>query len=91
MEASMFEGALSEALRISFLLSVVPLGAAVLIGFIVSFIQSAIQIQEQSIPFTIKLLVIGGIIFIFGNSAMNILCTMTQEFISSSAVIGLNE
>lgn len=84
----MLEGALSEALRVGFILSAVPLGAAVSVGFIVSFIQSAIQIQEQSIPFTIKLFVLGGIIFLFGNSAMNILCSMTQKYIVSSAIIG---
>lgn len=88
MEWVVFDGALTEALRVGFLLSVIPLAGAVSIGFVIGFIQSAIQIQEQSIPFTIKLLVIGGIIFLLGDSAIQILNKMTQEFISSSAVIG---
>ena len=84
----MFDGALTEALRVGFLLSVVPLSGAVIIGFLVSFIQSATQIQEQSIGFLIKLSVLGCLIFFGGDMAIRILCAMTQDFILSASIIG---
>ncbi|EHS51705.1 type III secretion protein, HrpO family [Rhizobium sp. PDO1-076] len=49
---------LSETLMLVLLLSMPPIVAASLIGLVVSLLQALTQIQEQTIPFAVKLIVV---------------------------------
>jgi len=69
---------LQEALWIVLLLSAPPIAVAVVLGLLISFIQSITQIQEQTIQFAVKMVAIivtlfltagllGGTMYRFGN------------------------
>lgn len=47
-------------------LSVPPVMAAVIIGFVLAVIQAATQIQDQSLPQLVKIVVISGVVILFG-------------------------
>ena len=44
-----------------------PLIVAALIGFIVALFQGVTQIQDQSLPITLKILVVGAVFLFFGS------------------------
>ncbi len=60
------ETVLTEALVLVVILSAIPLGATMMIGLVLSVLQAATQIQEQTLTFVPKLAVIFSILFIFG-------------------------
>lgn len=47
-----------KALQLVLLLSMIPIAIATVIGIIISLLQALTQIQEQTLPFAIKLIVI---------------------------------
>lgn len=50
---------------------------SMIIGIIISILQAATQIHEQTITFVPKLLVIGLMLLIFGGNMMETLCDFT--------------
>ena len=42
-----------------------PLGAALLVGLLIGIVQAATQIQDQTLPLTVKLLVVVGVLGLF--------------------------
>ncbi|KOC91369.1 type III secretion system export apparatus subunit SctS [Winslowiella iniecta] len=48
-----------QAMLLVVLLSAPPLVVAVLVGVVVSLIQAAMQLQDQTLPFSIKLVAVG--------------------------------
>jgi flagellar biosynthetic protein FliQ len=50
---------------------------SMVVGVIISIIQAATQIHEQTITFVPKLLIIGLLLLIMGNNMMNTLCDFT--------------
>lgn len=50
---------------------------SMVIGIIISILQAATQIHEQTITFVPKLIVIGLMLLVMGNNMMNTLCDFT--------------
>jgi len=55
-----------EAVTLLVLLSAIPLGTSMLVGLIVSVLQAATQIQEQTLTFVPKLVTICAVLFVAG-------------------------
>ncbi len=56
-----------------------PLIAAALIGFIVALFQGVTQIQDQSLPITLKILLVGVIFLFFGAALAKPIVTLADE------------
>ena len=65
------------ALLMSVLLSAFPLGASMIVGLIVSVLQAATQVQEQTLSFVPKLITVILVILVFGSLAVE---KLTQFF-----------
>lgn len=48
-----------QAMLLVVLLSAPPLIVAVLVGVVISLVQAAMQLQDQTLPFSIKLVAVG--------------------------------
>ena len=66
MEINAIEMILAEALFLAVLLSAVPLVASMLVGAVVSVLQAATQIQEQTLSFVPKLATVSVVIYFAG-------------------------
>ena len=71
----------NQAVKVTLLLSAPMLGGALFIGIIVSLIQAVTQINEQTLSFIPKILVIVGAIVIFSPWMMDTLTTFTKDMI----------
>jgi len=56
---------------------------SMVVGVLISIIQAATQIHEQTITFVPKLIVIGLILLIMGSNMMNTLCDFTIKVFNS--------
>ncbi|WP_077612099.1 flagellar biosynthetic protein FliQ [Clostridium sp. Marseille-P2415] len=56
---------------------------SMVIGIIISILQAATQIHEQTITFVPKLIVIGLMLLVMGNNMMNTLCDFTIRIFNS--------
>lgn len=56
---------------------------SMVVGVLISILQAATQIHEQTITFVPKLVVIGLILLIFGSSMMETLCDFTVRVFNS--------
>lgn len=56
MDALIYAG--QHTLSLVLLLSLVPVGVATLVGLIIGVLQTASQIQEQTLPFGLKLIAV---------------------------------
>ncbi len=63
----MLEEFTTRMMAVLCIISGIPLLAASLSGLLVAMVQSATQIQEQSIVFTVKLVVGGGCLYFTGD------------------------
>lgn len=55
-----------EALWLVLALSAPPIIAAALVGLLVAIVQAATQLQEQTVQYALKLVVVAGALFITG-------------------------
>jgi len=55
-----------EGLLLALLVSAPPLGASLLVGFVVGIVQSATQIQDQTLAFVPKLVVVAATLLALG-------------------------
>ena len=84
----MFAPFLKETLLIIAILSGVPLICSSLSGLIISVIQSATQIQEQSITYCVKFFTLGAVIVLMGGWGTEQVVRYTQEILIGLAELG---
>lgn len=84
----MFEILISKSLFLVLIYSGLPLLACFLIGLICSIIQTATQVQEQSMAFLLKFLCISALFFIFFPSLLAQFSLFIKEILGSFATIG---
>ncbi len=84
----MFDQVIQRALILAAVFTGVPLLCASCIGLLVSFIQSATQVQEQSVVFLIKLAVLSLVIGFGWNWAFAQLSSTTQAMFSVLSAAG---
>ena len=78
-----------EALFTATLISSVPLLAALVVGLVIGMVQAATQIQEMTLSFIPKLLVLAGAIIVGGPWMLQTLTSYTRRmFESIPGVIG---
>lgn len=64
-----------------------PLLGAMIVGVIVAIIQSATQIQDQTLPLTVKLFAVGAMLAIFGAALARPLITFAAEIFEQLAYV----
>lgn len=72
-----------EAVYTILLLAVPLLGTSLLVGLLISIFQATTQIQEQTLTFVPKIVVIFICLIIFGPWMLNLLVAFTTNVISS--------
>ena len=73
----------NQAFKVTLMLAAPMLGGALIIGILVSLFQAVTQINEQTLSFIPKILVIFGAIVIFSPWMIDVLTTFTREIILS--------
>ena len=73
----------NQAFKITLMLAAPMLGGALITGILVSLFQAVTQINEQTLSFIPKILVIFGAIVIFSPWMMDVITTFTREIIVS--------
>ena len=71
----------NQAFKVTLMLAAPMLGGALIIGILVSLFQAVTQINEQTLSFIPKILVIFGAIVIFSPWMIDVLTTFTREII----------
>jgi type III secretory pathway component EscS len=79
---------IQKALLLSLYLCGPLVGVAVLIGVIVGFFQSILQLQEQSLPFGLKLLATVLLLALLGNWMAGLLLGFLVEIFDQMPYIG---
>jgi type III secretory pathway component EscS len=74
---------LYDVLFATAVLALPPLLIATIVAFLVGLFQAVTQIQEQTLPQTIKMFVIGFILLSFGASLMAPLYTVSDRIFSN--------
>jgi len=69
----------SDALMQVIYISAPPLGISVVVGLIISILQAATSIQEQTLTFVPKLLAVFVVLIVFSSWIINGFVTYTQE------------
>lgn len=85
----MIDQVVQRALVLAAVFTGVPLLCSSCAGLLVSFVQSATQVQEQSVQFLIKLAVLSLVIGCGWNWAVAQLTLMTQEVFALLASFGV--
>jgi flagellar biosynthetic protein FliQ len=73
----------NQAIKITLMLSAPMLIAALVVGVLASIFQAVTQINEQTLPFIPKILVIIATLVIFSPWMMETMVTYTQELFTS--------
>lgn len=71
-----------QALTVVLLVSAPMLGFGMLVGIIISILQAATQIQEQTLTFVPKIVVVIAAILIFGPWMLTVITQFTQNLFS---------
>lgn len=71
-----------QALTVVLLVSAPMLGFGMLVGIIISILQAATQIQEQTLTFVPKIIVVIAAILIFGPWMLTVITQFTQNLFS---------
>ena len=79
---------ISQCLVIVLVLSIGPLILSSTVGLVVALVQTATQIQEQSLSFLVKFLTICCMAVVGGNWFLYTLKSMFEEFLLSLAGMG---
>ncbi len=88
MSPSTLTSALYSVIENAALLVVVPLLAATLIGFGIGLFQAATQLQEQTLPQSMKMFVVSLILIVFGGSLSAPLFATTQSLFNTFYLYG---
>ncbi len=81
MNGDFFLDISNEAIKIALMLAAPMLGGALMIGIMVSLFQAVTQINEQTLSFIPKILVIAGAIVICSPWMMDTLTSFTEDLI----------
>ena len=79
MSYDFFLHKISEMLYITLIVSAPALILAAILGFSIALIQAVTQIQDQSLPQTIKLIVVGLFILILGGGFLTPLVKYSRD------------
>ena len=77
-----------QAMLLVVLLSAPPLVVAVLVGVVVSLIQAAMQLQDQTLPFCIKLMAVGLTLALTGRWVGVELMELAQAAFAMMSTVG---
>jgi flagellar biosynthetic protein FliQ len=77
--ADFFMGLAQQALWITALAAAPILIPALVMGVLIGMVQAATSINEQTLSFIPKLLVVGAMLVIFGGSVMVLIADFTRE------------
>jgi len=77
-----------ESMILVVMLSAPPLIVAVVVGMIISLLQAVMQLQDQTLPFAIKLLAVGGTLALSGRWVGLQLFQLTETAFSMMASAG---
>lgn len=78
-----------QALLLAIVLSAVPVGVVLIVGFIVNLVQAATQLTDQTIAFAPKLIAIYLAILLLGGMGCVLLFRRSQEWFQAIEWIGL--
>jgi type III secretion protein S len=70
---------LAGGLSIFLTMVLAPLGAALVSGLLVAILQAATQIQDQTLPQTVKLLVVVGVFAVMAGALFTPLATYAED------------
>ncbi|RWR00987.1 type III secretory protein EscS [[Pantoea] beijingensis] len=76
-----------QAMVLVVMLSAPPLAVAVLIGIIISLLQAVMQLQDQTLPFAVKLLAVGATLALTGRWIGVQLLDLTQSAFTMMATV----
>ena len=79
MNLSAIENVLVEVFVLSFKIGGQMLIISMVVGIVISVLQAATQIHEQTLTFVPKLILIGILLVLFGGSMMNMLEQFLKE------------
>lgn len=79
---------LRDMMRVAMMLTLPPLLAALLVGLVVGLVQAITSIQEQTLTFVPKLLVIAIVFTVGGNWMARIIVDYTAELLQQLARYG---
>ncbi len=77
--ADFFMGLAQQALWITALAAAPVLIPALIAGLIIGMVQAATSINEQTLSFIPKIIVVGGMLALFGGSIMVLIADFTRE------------
>lgn len=83
-----FHEYLQESFLLMALISGIPLVVASVAGFMVSLIQAAMQIQEQTVQFVVKLVACASVIALLAPWAAEELTMFIQKLFANLAYVG---
>ncbi|MGE5397854.1 MAG: flagellar biosynthesis protein FliQ [Chitinophagales bacterium] len=76
-------GIAKEAMYVVLLVSAPILGGSLIVGLIISLLQATTQIQEQTLTFIPKIIVVLVVVVVFGPWMLNILTSYTNNLFAS--------
>nr|WP_024966760.1 type III secretion system export apparatus subunit SctS [Pantoea sp. IMH] len=77
-----------QAMLLVVLLSAPPLIVAVLVGIVISLVQAAMQLQDQTLPFCLKLMAVGITLAMTGRWVGVELIQLTQNAFAMMSRVG---
>lgn len=80
---AVFDVQVFRALTIFFIAVAVPLGAAIAAGLLIGVIQTVTQIQDQTLPSSVKLFVVIGVFAMMGSALLTPLIRFTRDMLST--------
>ena len=88
MDQSILLDETGRMLAVTGLISIVLLVPMMIIGLIISIIQAATSISEQTLSFVPKLIALGVCLVVFGSAAVELLTKFTGELFAVIARMG---
>ncbi|QJT82627.1 type III secretion system export apparatus subunit SctS [Kosakonia sp. MUSA4] len=77
-----------QAMLMVVMLSAPPLAVAVIVGIVVSLLQTVMQLQDQTLPFAIKLVAVGATLALSGRWIGVQLIDLTQSAFTMMSAAG---
>jgi len=72
-----------QALEVTILLAAPILGASLVIGLIIAMFQAATQINEMTLSFVPKLMVVAAVLMLFGPWMLRLITDFTERLVES--------
>lgn len=78
---------LQQALLLAVYLSALPLLASLIMGFVVSVLQAATQIHDQTLSFVPKVFAVSAVLILAGTWMVDCLCDFFAKTMSAMAIL----